>query len=156
MFSRLMSLRRCLSLAAAIAPLTAVAVARPQWASAAGLDVWNMPHYEQQLAVATQETERLGAVNETVAHRITAKEALVAELIAGRATLAETVEQFLALNSDPCVAARLREIYAGDTDEVRTARNVIDYATQRVKNPAARAALADRLAAELAEFASCD
>jgi hypothetical protein len=149
--SRLFTARRLLTAAVLLAAVSAVA--DPSWARAAGLDVWNVRDLEQELETATRNQDRLTVEDATILNRIHVKEALIGDLIAGRVSLAEATAQFLAFNADnPGCVAVLRVAYPGDTDEERTAHNVMDYAIQRVANPAERAALASRLAAELVEM----
>jgi hypothetical protein len=151
-FARLFSFRFGLLLSAAVVPYAAVAAAKPAWATAAGIDVWNVSRLEQQIAACERQQDQLEVTKTTIHNRIAAKEALVAELIGGRLSLADTVEEFLALNAAlPAATERIRADYPGDSDEESTARNVIDYALRRV--PAAdRPALSRRLAAELADL----
>ena len=144
--------RRCLVVAVVAVPFLSLALANPTWAKTAGLDVWNIQSAERELAVATRTQQRLAADGVAVLNRITVKETLIDEVIAGRTTLADAAAQFLALGSDsPVYLAYLRNVYPNGTDDERAALNVIDYATQRVEDPAERDAIACRLLAELAD-----
>ena len=144
--------RRCAVVAVVVVPFLSLAVANPTWAKTAGLDVWNITSAERDLADATRTHRQLAADDITVLNRITAKEALTDEVIAGRVTLADAAAQFLALSSDaPLYLTYLLDTYPHAADDERVALNVIDYATQRVEDPAERDALACRLLAELAD-----
>jgi hypothetical protein len=151
--SRLVSVRRVVAVAAVVVPFTALAVANPSWARAAGIDVWNVRELERDLEVANRESDRLVVEDLDILNRIHAKEALVDQVVSGRTSLADATAQFLALACDrPQFFKVIRENYPGGTDEERTACNVIDYALQRVADPTERGILTCRLIAELAEM----
>jgi hypothetical protein len=145
-FSRLAAL--------AALPVGAVVVAAglaPGWAAAVGLDVWNVPALREEARAETERSEVLAAEDEDIRRRIEVKEALVADLIAGRAALAGVAARFLDLNEDrPEYMAAVRANYPGDTDLERTARNVIEYTAGRLAGepPARRAEVAERLESE--------
>lgn len=146
--------RRCLVVAVVVVPFVSLTVANPSWAKSAGLDVWNVESAERELAAANRAQEQLAADDVTILNRITAKESLTDEVIASRLSLADAAAQFLALSSDsPIYLAYLRDTYPDGTDDERAARNVIEYASQRVANPTERDALTRRLTAELAGMA---
>jgi hypothetical protein len=70
----------------------------------------------------------LDVIKGEVVRRVAIKNALVAELIAGRTTLSEVTGQFLILNqSRPDVMAIIRATYPGSTDQEKSAHNVIAY-----------------------------
>ena len=145
------------ALAAVVVPFASLAIANPSWAKSAGIDVWNAPEAERELADATRVQERLTAADVPIVNRIAAKEVLVEELIRGRLTLAETTAHFRILNAGaPQFAEFLRENYPDGTDEERAAQNVIDYAAHRVADPAERETVTCRLTAELADMADDD
>lgn len=147
------AVRRALVAAVVGVVCATLAVANPTWARSAGIDVWNVNQAERELAAALGATERLAADDMTVLNRIGAKESLVNEVIAGRLSLADAAEQFLDLSADaPNYLDILRDRFPDGTDEVRVARNVIEYVTQRVADPARRDALTSQLAAELADM----
>ena len=144
---------------AALAALTltvgVVHAVAPDWSRRMGFDVWNVPGLEEELAAADRDRDRLAVVDGTLMHRIAAKEATVAELIAGRTTLADVTAFFLSLNAErPDMLAILRATYPDGTDEHRTAMNVIDYVAQRVADADERDVIVCRLTAELAEAVS--
>ena len=93
------AVRRCLVLAVIVVPFASLVVANPSWAKSVGLDVWNVPELEEELAAAARDRERMDGVNTTLLNRIAAKEAVIAELIAGRATLAKTNSIIMCLQS---------------------------------------------------------
>ena len=133
------AVRRCLVLAVIVVPFASLVVANPSWAKSVGLDVWNVPELEEELAAAARDRERMDGVNTTLLNRIAAKEAVIAELIAGRATLAEATSEFLSLNADrPEHLQMMRSAYPNRTDEERAALNVIDYVAQRVADSTRR------------------
>ncbi len=84
------------------------------------------------LACDAETAARAAALNDrgaTVLRRIAYKEQLVAGLLAGRYRLDEVAREFAqVIGEDEVNLAILRQNYAGATDEVRAARNVIDYA----------------------------
>lgn len=77
-----------------------------------------------------QLAKDLEVSDQEVRRRIQIKESLIHQLIAGRTTLEEVTTQFLMMNQcRPGYMAVIRASYPGDSDEERTARNVIGYAT---------------------------
>ena len=109
----------------AIASVAAIAVP-DQLAAAdefAPLDYDNADPESRARAATLQER---GAV---IQRRTAYKEQLVAGLIEQRYRLEEVAREFaLVIAEDEVNLAILRQTYAGSTDEVRAARNVIDYA----------------------------
>ncbi len=86
-----------------------------------------------------------------VAARVEYKEALLAELAAGRATLAAVAGAFLRVNRDDAVCLEMvRATYPGGSDEEKSARNVLDYAAGRHLPTGPKAVFLARLAAEFA------
>jgi hypothetical protein len=132
--------------------LAAVA-AHPGLARATGVDFWNLSQVRAELAATVAHNQALAARDDTILRRLTIKEDLIAELIAGRANLADVTARFREMNADePAYQEVMRALVPGDTDLERSARNVIDYATPRVTDPAARAALSRRVVAEFARL----
>ncbi len=139
-------------------PLVVVFVAlgvlavHPTWASAIGVDVWNLPALKEQLRESTDTDERLNEDRDDVRRRIEVKELIIADLIARRTTLAEATERFTVLNeSRPQYLTVIRSKYPGETDQEKMARNVIGFAQLRVA-PAERDALNRRLEMELRQM----
>jgi hypothetical protein len=138
-----------LTTTAAVAALL-TATAAPGWTRAAGLDVWNLPALEREMKAGVAESRRLDEELEHSARRQGVKEALVANLIAGRTTLAEVVADFAELDRcQPWFPEALRVGHPGRSDREVTARAVVEYALSRVADPAKRAEVRRRLEAEL-------
>lgn len=138
----------------------ATAIARPTWASAIGLDVWNVAALREETKSSTMRYHELDVERGEVLQRITVKEEWIANLISGRCTLASATMQFTALNEVcPTYMSLIRDSYPGATDEEKMARNVLDFLSPRVAGEPAwrRLALLARLNAEFqvlsAEFA---
>jgi hypothetical protein len=114
------------------------------------VDFWNLPDLERELKHHERTEARLTAEAEDVAGRIALKDALIRELIAGRATLAGVTDRFLELNRDrPATMRVLRRVHGTADPREMTARSVLDYVTcHPFPSPASRAAAARRLAAE--------
>jgi hypothetical protein len=88
----------------------------------------------------------LTARQRTVAGRIAYKEALITELIEGRATLADIAAEFLRLNREsPSALAAVRTQFPGETDEEKHAHNVIGFVQIRNLPKARTAELLARL-----------
>lgn len=120
--------------------LAGVGFAHSSLAEAAGMDVWNLPALQEQLDDATERRADLDAQDEAVHHRIVMKEHLIGELVAGRATLAETTDVFLELNRDTPAMATARRADPTADDREATARNVIGFAEVYTYPSAARRA----------------
>jgi len=110
-----------------------VLAVNPMWATAAGLDVWNVPALQQEIAQAKEQDKVLTARDEEIQCNILAKEHLVRELIAGRSTLADTAAAFLTLTRcNPETLTAVRVNYPGSTDEECFARNVMHFVLCRL------------------------
>ena len=132
--------------------LAAVA-AHPGLARATGVDFWSVREAKAELAAIAAHNRVLADRDDTILRRMTIKESLIADLIAGRADLADVVARFEELHADePAYQEVMRALVPGDSDQERSARNVIAYATHRVADPAARADLGCRLEAEYARL----
>jgi hypothetical protein len=140
---------------AALAILTVGCAASPALARRAGLDVWTLPALERELS---EEGDRSREIDEEMADvvlRRAVKEALVADLVAGRRTLAETAPRLLELDrTDPGYHPRLaRALIAGaGGEEEWAARNAIDFVMARVDDRAGRGSLRTRLEGEFREM----
>jgi hypothetical protein len=126
--------------------------AHPTWARSLGLDVWNAPALQKELRASEGKDRELSEQSEVVLRRIAAKDTIVADLIAGRTTLARATERFAVLNAgQPEYMEAIRATFPGETDQEKCARNVIAFARMRV--PAEqRDALESRLEAQLHEM----
>jgi len=143
---------RCLLLTLAVLALSvgAASALSPGWVRSAGLDVWNVRQLEKVANEAAEQGRQLDEEDAEIRHRIRAKEVLVAELVAGRTTLAVVTSQFRALNEPyPEYQRMIRTHFPGATDEEKMARNVIAYTLPRVPDPSRRHALVRRLDSEL-------
>jgi len=139
---------------------TAGAIVRPAWASAMGLDIWNMPGLNREARSSAIQNRELDAEGGEVLHRIAVKEDLITNLINGHATLAATVAQFTTLNVGyPTYMNVIRISYPGISDEEKMAQNVMDFSWGRLNSepPWRRFGILVRLSGELqslsAEFA---
>ena len=150
--------RRNLAIAAAILALpVALALAQPTWAQAMGLDIWNMPALQQETRSYQAQSQELEAQGREVRSRITAKDLLIADLVAGRSTLAATTARFLELNElRPEYMEVIRITYPGATDEEKMVRNVITFTTAQLSRQPAwqRFGTLARLNMELAAFSA--
>jgi hypothetical protein len=127
------------------------------WATSMGLDVLSGSTSRDELSTGTEEGRDLDAASAEVRRRIDTKDALIQNLIAGRATLAAVTAQFLALDENrPSYMAVLRNNQPGATDEEKMARNVISYALPSLNERSLiqKAAVLVRLEAELHHLTS--
>lgn len=129
-----MSKRVILAVAALVLILpTAGAIVRPAWATAVGLDIWNVPGLQQEARSSAIQYREMDAEGGEVLHRIAVKEELIMNLISGRATLAATAAQFTTLNvAYPAYMNVIRISYPGITDEEKMAQNVMDFSWGRL------------------------
>ena len=144
-----MSTFRLLVLIATI-PVVA-AVASSSWAASAMLRVCH-PRIAE---IDTREDEELGhrldAIDFELRRQIQIKEVLLGELIEGRAALADVATQFLAMNrNSPASMGVIRKEYPGETDEEKSAYNVITFARAELSRgcPDRKAEVLARLSAE--------
>ena len=152
MFTRRLSRRLFTMILAVGLPVALLTVADPTWAKAIGVDVWNVPALEQEAQEAYEQNDQMTATAESLNRRMEVKEALIRDLIEGRATLAEVTAQFYELNSPyPQYMTAIRANFPGRTDEEKMAHNVIYYALPRA-TPEQREALKTRLDAELQQM----
>jgi hypothetical protein len=147
-----LSLRRVVVVVLVVAIV--VVAANPTWATAIGIDVWNLPSLQEELVAGTAKGREIQKEDNDIMRRMELKDRLVGELIEGRTTLAEVTSQFLALNQHrEAYMSVIRANCAGRTDEERTARNVLHYVAQRL--PALPSSSQDEATARLeTEFAN--
>jgi hypothetical protein len=132
--------------------LAAALAVAPGWAERAGLDWWHLPALERDRRAAADRVQELDAEREATARRMALKEAVVAELVAGRVSLAEVTALFAAMDRDrPGYADGLRASFPDCPEREVVLRNTIGYALTRVTDPTERERLAARLEAELRE-----
>jgi hypothetical protein len=154
------SLSRLAACGLLAAGLTAVAVSlRPDWAGDLGIDVWNMPELQEQIARNLREQEALDREGEVVHRRMAAKRVVVADLAAERLTLLEAAARFRDLNAlSPDSLHYVRTCYPGTTDEERLCRQVIAWTETELHERRADDAerVVARLRAELGELLGRD
>lgn len=121
----------------------------PEWARAAGLDVWNAAAAHADLAAAESAGERMDARSARTAAQIAESDA-VADRVAGGLPLAAAVAELEAVNDDRPGWEASRETYYADapTHRHRVARYAIVKLNARTTDPFAWAVLAARLDAE--------
>jgi hypothetical protein len=131
--------------------LAGVGYAKPSLATDLGLDFWNAPELQARIERNLRLHDELEQKDVEVLRRIDAKETIVADLVAGRATLAEAATHFKILNAArPDYQTIIRAVYPGATDDERICRNVIAFVEAHVTagNRAGRG-IVERLNAEL-------
>jgi len=133
----------------------AAVAANPTWATAVGLDVWNLPRLEQVIADEAAKAREVDHEDDEVLRRMERKDRLVDELISERVTLADVTAEFLAMNQNrDGHMTVIRATWPGRNDEERTARNILHFVSLRLSElPAAeRDEVSSRLESELAQF----
>lgn len=111
----------------------ATVIAKPDWATAVGLDVWNLPALREENEAAAEHNRELEEETTEIKHRMEVKEALIRNLIAGRSTLAEVTNQFLELDQErPGYLTLIRGTYPAATDQESMAQNVVAYTWPRL------------------------
>jgi len=107
-------------------------LAAPQWIKAVGLDVWHVIALRNEIEIESKAGLDLGVEIEQSKCRLMLKYQLIDNLWAGQTTLKDVTTQFLSLNqSERGCMLMIRSNYKGATDEEKTARNVLDFVTQR-------------------------
>ena len=136
------------TLAACVVAFLVLNLLVPQWAQAAGLDVWNV---EAAVAVLKQEKVRereLDDAQDQLAEQIAACDAVVADLIAGRIALPSAVDWVEDINRErPGFASVLIHI---DPDAHSHRERIEQYTIAKVRaklagDPTRLAAVLDRL-----------
>ncbi len=145
---------RALSVVALVGTaFTALAQARPPWATRWNLDWWNVPVLCEQIQRGERDLAALQPTGEILVARAKAKAAVTEDLLAGRLTLLQTAAQFRKLNAEqPASKIDLRQHFAGATEEERLCRQVIQWAAFAARDISASASeqTRSRLEAELA------
>jgi len=144
---RLATYSTCLSIAAL--------VASSEWAASHVVNAFHSQASQDEITSEIEFRQRLDIIDQKILRQLEIKEKLIAELIAGRTTLAQVATQFLVMSRHDMVwLSIVRKDYAGKTDEERAARNVIAYATAELsRGSAAREVeVLTRLEAELLSF----
>jgi hypothetical protein len=126
----------------------ALAVFRPDWASALGLDVWNLPQLERRIADQEKQREEFQKKARVLNVRIAAKEEVIYELMDERTTLLEAAAAFRKLDAESVVfGGKSSDTFPGQTEGERTCRQVIQWV--RVQSQDWEPAQAERLVARL-------
>ncbi|WP_439620485.1 hypothetical protein [Gemmata sp.] len=138
--------------AAVILALSAAAVAaHSRWGASLVDEASEARSTRVEFREEVELQDHLAVVNRELLHRIAIKNELIAELIAGRTTLAEVTQKFLVMNQSrsECMTS-IRATYPGGTDEEKTAQNVLGYLRDELgrQTPARRAEVLRRLKAE--------
>ena len=99
---------------------------RPDWAEAAGLDLWRVPSHEAWLESERQRGDDLDAQLEAVKRRYNARQEVVDDVIAGRLGLLDAAARFRDVTPGPNeTVPYLRTAFAGGNDDERFCRWVI-------------------------------
>lgn len=131
---RVIRLRVAVVASVMIVPLLPL-IAYPAWTVDLGLDVWNLPELHARVRAAARRDQELTSESAQARRRIEVKEVLIADLIAGRRTLADVALQFSVLNEGVEVHLTILCLrYPDTTDGERTLRNVIEFTQHRVSH----------------------
>jgi len=144
--------RAVLLLALTVLGGVALAVFRPAWASALGLDLWNLPQLERRLADQERRKEELQTKARVLNVRIAAKEEVIYELLDEQLTLLEAAASFRKLDADSEVyAGRSSDSFRGKTEGERSCRQVLQWVRVQTQDwePDQAEKLVARLEAEL-------
>ena len=125
---------------------------RPTWAVHAGLDVWNLPELERNLAAHEDLRQQLEHKDDIIVERIAAKENVIRELIKEHLTLPEAAARFRKLNteSESCPGSP-PDCFPGQTESERYCRQVLRWVEIETQTwqPAEAEEVRCRLEAEL-------
>jgi hypothetical protein len=135
---------------AALCALAAAALAPDGWARDAGLDFWNLPADRAALDAAAVTSEELEHRVGAAVASYEARHALVDDLIAGRACLADVAAEFAEMNGAiPGRPELVRGLYPSPSDDGCAALQVIHFVGVRAHRRQADASEAlPRLEAE--------
>jgi hypothetical protein len=131
-------------------------MAYPAWVADAGLDFWNLPTLEDQVADEARLGEKLDQTSDLVQRSVSLRMALAEELIENRAQISEVIAQYVALNqSDPGRMAAVRRFFPAATDEESTYLQVRSFVRgELTRQPARCAATLARLEREFERYRS--
>lgn len=125
-------------------------------AIALGIDAWSTAKAHEQDKEAMETELALDTSSAELLQRYEIKHAMIRELIAGHATLAEVTHEFIRLNqARPQCMEVIRRSFPGTTDEEKMARNVLGFVEtsleldREIDRSAVRARLDTELAAML-------
>jgi hypothetical protein len=134
--------------AAVVFALAAAAAAHSRWGAALVAEAFEARSARVEFRAEQELHDHLALVSRDLMHRIAIKNELIAELIAGRTTFPEVTQKFLVMNqSHPEYMTSIRAAYPGDTDEEKTAQNVLGYVRAELEQetPTRRAEVLARL-----------
>lgn len=138
-----------------VAGLVLALAIRSHRGAVAACDVFRFPCGREEVDSEEALSESLDLVSADIRRRVAIKEALVSDLIAGRASLACATEQFLALGQGrPEYLRVVRANCPGDTDLEKTAHNVMGFVEAELSSrpPEQQEAVRNRLRAELSSL----
>ena len=134
--------------------LFAVFSLRPDWAEAAGLDLWRVPALAAQVESEQEREEDLVAELAEVKQRVYGKQQVADDVIAGRLDLFAAAARFREL-TPPAIRQRhyMQLVYPDAGEEERYCRSVIGWirGTLQLRSPAEADRVVSRLEAELRE-----
>lgn len=111
-----------------------VAATYPDGLSAAVRDFRDYAEINSAMTESSEREAEMTLRSAELVDRITAKEAIVKEVVAGRLSLTEATRQFLTLNGDDPVPLRfIQTRYDGSTLEEKVARNVIEHVSAALR-----------------------
>ena len=133
-----------------LAALAAVGItAYPAIAEGGGADPWDAPGWHSRLTECEREAGELARKEQVILRRTAVRAETVADLVAGRIDAADAARRFVELNRTcPDALRRVRQLYAGDTDEQRAVWQLVAH-VRAYPHPRARA-VADETACRLA------
>jgi hypothetical protein len=107
----------------------ALAASRPSWATAAGLDLWNLRDLEQELAAEQCICEEMSRQQSVVVQRSAAKEEVLHELVDDRLSLLQAAAKFRRFTVEPAeYPGKGPEYLPGNTEGERYCREVLEWA----------------------------
>lgn len=133
----------------------AIAAIRPSWATSLGMDLWNLPQLERDLADREQWGAELARRTQIIKDRTFAKTRLTQELIEGQWTLRETAARFRILEMYPEPIADFgAPRFPGHSEGERYCNAVLQWVRADLHDEDAAFAkkVTDRLERELAEY----
>ena len=131
-----LGLPRYAAIPAAIGTLLAsAAFTYPGGLASAYDDLGDYDGHRRQMADSRIADMHSDAVFANLTDRIALKEQMMDELISGRATLRETTRGFMEINAgNETTRTVIGQQYCGSTYEEKSARNVIDFAVNRLRH----------------------
>jgi hypothetical protein len=118
-----------------LVPITfaGVAFAFPQWTQDAGLDFWHLSRFEEELEESRKTDQELSRRSEHVLQRLALREQITEDVVSGRMSLREGIEQFRHLNqSYPDCTRSVRQQFPGCTEEEATAMQLCAFIRTRI------------------------